>query len=60
MFRILAALLACYVIYALTTGRVFAKAGVWGRTYARDKAPHRYWSTIAVYCLLSVALAWIF
>jgi hypothetical protein len=58
MFKLLAALLASYIVYGLATGVIYAKSGMWGRSYQRDGDPRAYWSVIVVYCLLAVALAW--
>ncbi|MGH8681021.1 MAG: hypothetical protein ACREVP_05885 [Burkholderiales bacterium] len=60
MFKILGSLLLCYVAHCLYTGRTFARRGAWGREYARDEAPFHYWSSVAVYALLAVALMTVF
>jgi hypothetical protein len=60
MFKILGALLFGYVAHCLYTGRTFARSGAWGREFTRDDAPFRYWSSIAVYALLAVALMTVF
>ena len=60
MFKVLGSLLLGYVAYCLYTGRTFAKSGAWGREFARDEAPSHYWSSIAVYALLAVALMTVF
>jgi len=60
MFKILGSLLLGYVAYCLYTGRTFAKSGAWGREFARDEAPFHYWSSVAVYALLAIALMTVF
>ena len=56
LFKTLGLLLAGYVVIAVLSGTVYAKSGVWGRTFRRLDEPLRYWSAIAAYGLLSVAL----
>jgi hypothetical protein len=56
LFRVLGVLLGCYVAYGLATGAVYAKSGVFGRTFQRDADGLGYWSAIGAYALLSVAL----
>ena len=56
LFKLLGLLLVCYVVQTLMTGKVFAKSGVWGKTFIRDEAPFSYWSAVVVYALLSVFL----
>ena len=56
LFKALGLLLAGYVLTAILSGAVYAKSGVWGRTFRRTDRPLRYWSAIAAYTLLSVAL----
>jgi len=60
LFRILGILLACYVVQSLMRGSVYAKSGIWGRTFTRDENPWHYWSAIVCYTLLSAALVFIF
>ena len=56
LFKALGLLLAGYVVIAGLSGAVYAKSGVWGDTFRRLDRPLRYWSAIAVYTFLSVAL----
>jgi len=51
---------ALYVVHALSVGEVYAKRGVWGATSKRSEEPIRYWSTVAVYGILSIALVLVF
>ena len=60
MFRILGALLICYVAYGLSTGQISGRYRAWGRMFRRDEAPWLYWPTILVYSLLAVALIFLF
>lgn len=60
MFKPLGVLLALYVVYALSIGRVYAKRGPWGATATRTGEPFQYWSAIVVYMLLSAALVFVF
>jgi hypothetical protein len=59
-FKLLGAALVIYVAYALAYGRVYARHGVWGKSYSRDDDPWSYWSSIVVYVGLAVALLFIF
>lgn len=59
-FRLLAVLLALYVVYGLATGEVHAKSGVWGRTFQRDESPLGYWGAIGSYAVLALMLAFLF
>jgi hypothetical protein len=55
IFRALGGLLACYVLYALATGRVYAKSGPAAQTWLRSDG-WRFWTTLTIYALLAVAL----
>jgi hypothetical protein len=39
---------------------VFAKSGIWGRRISRVESPRYFWTVIAVYGALSLALLTIF
>jgi len=56
MFKFLGVLLACYVVYAALSGRVYAKAGAGSRSVERSEAPSYFWAVVAVYAGLSLAL----
>lgn len=60
MFKLLGALLAIYVIYAILRGEVYAKAGARGRVVSREESPEYYWVMIACYVGLSIALVAVF
>ena len=62
MFKGLGILLAVYVAWAAYDGKVFAKqSGLRGpRYYHRDEQPAWFWTIIAIYGLLSVAMMTIF
>ena len=59
-FKLLGAALVIYIDYALAYGQVYARRGLWGANYRRENDPWVYWSTIAVYAGLSVALLFFF
>lgn len=59
-FRLLAALVALYVVYGLATGEVYAKSGVSGRTFRRDESPLGYWGALGSYAVLAGLLAFLF
>jgi hypothetical protein len=60
LFKLLGLLLACYVAQAVLTGTVYAKSGVWGRTFTRTDDALGYWSAIGAYTLLALALVFVF
>jgi hypothetical protein len=60
LWNLLGVLLLLYVGQCLMTGSVYSKYRAWGRIYLRDEQPFHYWSTIATYCLLSLALFFVF
>ncbi|HEU4600883.1 MAG TPA: hypothetical protein VFS24_02890 [Steroidobacteraceae bacterium] len=59
-FKLLGALLALYTVRSLATGSVYARSGIWGRTFRRDEDRLNYWGAIAAYCALSLALLFVF
>lgn len=56
MFKLLGALIGCYVVLAAFTGRVFAKSGAGGKTVERADSPAYFWAVLAVYAGLAAAL----
>ncbi len=60
LFKVLGLALACYVVRALTTGMIYARSGVWGRTFRRDEDALAYWSAVIAYFLLSIVLLLVF
>ncbi len=60
IFKVPGVLLALYVGHALVRGAVYARTGIWGRSFRRDGEPWSYWSAIMAYSLLSLALMFIF
>lgn len=60
MFKLLGATLAIYTVYAAVSGEVYAKSGAGGRTVSRQDSPAYFWTVIAIYGALSVALITIF
>jgi hypothetical protein len=56
IFDLLGVCLALYTAYAVVSGEVFVRHRAWGRSVLRqDEAPY-FWSVIAIYGALSVAL----
>lgn len=60
LFRLLGVLICCYVARALVTGTVYAKSGMWGRSFRRDEDTLRYWSAVGAYGGLAVMLLFLF
>jgi hypothetical protein len=60
MFKLLGVLVAAYTVISAMRGEVFAKSGVWGRTVTRADSPRDFWTIIAIYAALSVALFTVF
>jgi hypothetical protein len=62
MFAALGIVLTAYVAYALLRGEVWAKRGarLGGVVHARASDPKRFWTTIAIYGALAVALLTVF
>jgi hypothetical protein len=56
VFKVLGGLLALYVLLSLTTGTVYARSGLRGRTYRRDEDAPDYWTAIVGYAVLTLAL----
>ena len=60
MFKLLGILVALYVVYALSTGQVYARRGLWGAQVKRSENSLYYWAVVTVYGGLSVALFLVF
>lgn len=60
MFAALGIAVGVYTLYAAYRGEVFVKAGAWGRTVTRADEPRYFWTCIAIYGGLSVALSTVF
>jgi hypothetical protein len=60
MFRVLAGVLALYLLVALVQGAVHAKRGAWGERIERAEEPQRYWVVMTVYAGLVLALWFLF
>ncbi|CAG0929818.1 MAG: hypothetical protein EFKGCFLK_01931 [Rhodocyclaceae bacterium] len=60
MFKLLGVLLAMYVIHAVVTGSVVAKAGPGKATVLRAESPEYFWIVIVIYAGLSLALLTVF
>jgi hypothetical protein len=59
-FALLGILLGIYTAYAAFRGSVFVRHRAWGRTVHRDETPAYFWSCIAIYGGLSIALLTVF
>ena len=60
MFMVLGIVLAGYVGYAVSIGRVWAKAGPVGDVVWRSLSPGYFWTVISIYGTLSGALVFVF
>jgi hypothetical protein len=60
MFRIFGIVLLCYVGYCFLAGQVYGRYHAWAKTFGRDTDPWHYWSTLAIYILLAIALIFLF
>lgn len=60
MFQGLGVLLALYVAYAISEGRVYVKSGFGGRAVYREETPRTFWAMIGIYAGLSLALFFVF
>jgi hypothetical protein len=60
VFDLLGVLLAMYTLYAVGRGQVYAKSGPGGRSVLRSQSPRYFWTVIAIYAGLSIALLTIF
>jgi hypothetical protein len=60
MFKAVGALLLAYAMYAILRGEVYAKAGPVGRIVARATSAGYYWTVVAIYALLALALMTVF
>ena len=56
LFKLLGIGVAAYTCYAAATGSVWAKSGIGSKLIRRDESPVAFWSTIACYGALSLAL----
>ena len=59
-FKLLGAVLAVYLAYALATGVVIARSGPGARRIVRDDSPRDYWCVIVIYTALAIALVTVF
>jgi hypothetical protein len=60
MFIILGIAVGIYTSYATCTGSVWARSRMGGRLIVRDESPWYFWSVIACYALLAIALVTVF
>lgn len=60
LFNLLGIALAVYTLLAAGRGEVYARHRAWGRTTRRADEPRWFWTIIAIYAGLSVALLTVF
>jgi len=60
MFVVLGFGLAAYVAFALLNGEVVVRSGAGARTVRRAETPTYYWTCVAIYLLLAIALVTVF
>ena len=60
MFKVIGAVLAVYICYAIVNGSVYAKSGPSARNVLREESPGYFWVVIAIYAALSLALVLLF
>jgi hypothetical protein len=60
IFKLAGALLAAYVLRCIASGSVYARSGIWGRTFRREEERWNFWGAILAYSLLSLALLFVF
>jgi len=59
-FKLLGIVVGLYTLYGAWAGEVYARSGVWGRRVRKDESPRYFWTVIAIYGALSVALLTVF
>jgi len=60
MFKLIGMLVGAYTLYAAVKGEVRAKAGAGGTTVSRSDSPGYFWTVIAIYAGLALALLTVF
>ena len=60
MFVLLSIPLAIYVLYAAATGEVWVTKGPFARRVTRAQEPAYFWTCVAIYAGLALALATLF
>lgn len=60
VFKVLGVALACCVVVAVWQGRVYVKSGPAGHWVERDRTPAYFWTCVAIYAALAIALATVF
>lgn len=56
MFKVLGVVLALYVAYAAMTGEVIAKSGPGMRRVRRAESTRYFWTVMAIYAALALAM----
>lgn len=60
LFKLIAALLVLYILYAINTGAVSARDKWWSKTILRDEDPAGFWEIIVLYSAIALVLAFYF
>jgi len=60
LFQALGAALAVYVLYAVYSGTVHAKDRWKSKAIYKEDSPREFWTVIAIYAGLSLALCFVF
>ncbi len=60
LYRLLGVLVALYTLYAVNTGEVYARSGLWARRILKSESPVYFWIVIVIYAGLSAAMMTVF
>jgi hypothetical protein len=60
LFKLIGMTVLLYTAYAAVSGRVYARSGPGGRMISRRSAPRSFWTVIAIYAGLALALMTVF
>ncbi|HET6620266.1 MAG TPA: hypothetical protein VFG64_10020 [Dongiaceae bacterium] len=60
LFKLLGVAVLLYAAHAAVSGRVYARSGPGGRTISRRSSPRSFWTVIAIYAGLGLALLTMF
>jgi hypothetical protein len=56
LLKVLGFMLFAYTVISLAQGRICTRGGIRGRMVDKDKEPDAFWSSVALYIALSLAL----
>ena len=59
-FKLLGVVVGLYTLYGAWAGEVYARSGAWGRKVRKSESPRYFWTVIAIYAALGVALMTVF